>query len=31
LFGPGFNIGCVDLDYEEERESVELEEISPEE
>jgi hypothetical protein len=31
LFGPGFNMGCVDLDSEEEQESVVMEEMSPEE
>jgi hypothetical protein len=31
LFGPGFNMGCVDLDSEEEQASVVMEEMSPEE
>jgi hypothetical protein len=31
LFGPGFNMGCVDLDSEEEQASMATEEMSPEE
>jgi hypothetical protein len=31
LFGPGFNMGCVDLESEEEQESMEMEEMPPEE
>jgi hypothetical protein len=31
LFGPGFNMGCVDLDSEEEQASMAMEEMSLEE